>query len=147
MSPVLLLVCSYYGPLNLLTYNVGYHNEHHDFPQIPQTRLYKVRAWLWRVALVLLLSPRQAAAESFVGWEVAGAGWVDGCDGVGGHGMRPLSLLPRPHPSPTHTQLREIAPEYYDTLYAHTSWCWVLWRFLVDPEMVRRWSGGRGACS
>lgn len=30
---------SYYGALNVLTYNVGYHNEHHDFPSVPWTRL------------------------------------------------------------------------------------------------------------
>ena len=30
---------SYYGPLNFLTYNVGLHNEHHDFPAVPWTRL------------------------------------------------------------------------------------------------------------
>ncbi|KAK9369258.1 fatty acid desaturase-domain-containing protein [Lipomyces kononenkoae] len=30
---------SYYGILNLFTYNVGLHNEHHDFPFIPWTRL------------------------------------------------------------------------------------------------------------
>jgi sphingolipid 4-desaturase/C4-monooxygenase len=33
---------SYYGSLNLLTYNVGLHNEHHDFPAIPWTRLWKL---------------------------------------------------------------------------------------------------------
>jgi sphingolipid 4-desaturase/C4-monooxygenase len=63
---------SYYGPLNKLSYNVGYHNEHHDFPQIPQTRLYR---------------------------------------------------------------LKEIAPEYYEGLRCHTSWCWVLYKFLTDASM------------
>jgi sphingolipid delta-4 desaturase len=67
---------SYYGPLNALSYNVGYHNEHHDFPQIPHTRLHK---------------------------------------------------------------LRKIAPEYYEPLYHHTSWCWVVWKFLTDPA-VGPWS-------
>lgn len=33
---------SYYGPLNWLTYNVGLHNEHHDFPAVPWTRLHEV---------------------------------------------------------------------------------------------------------
>lgn len=63
---------SYYGPLNALGYNVGYHNEHHDFPQIPQTRLH---------------------------------------------------------------QLREIAPEYYTSMYSHSSWCWVLYKFLTVPSL------------
>jgi sphingolipid delta-4 desaturase len=63
---------SYYGPLNYLTWNVGYHNEHHDFPRVP-------------------------------GWK-----------------------LP---------QVRAIAKEFYDPLPHHTSWSYVLWQFLTNPNV------------
>jgi sphingolipid delta-4 desaturase len=34
---------SYYGGLNKLALNVGYHNEHHDFPSVPWNSLPKVK--------------------------------------------------------------------------------------------------------
>ena len=35
---------SYYGAWNIFTYDVGYHNEHHDLPCVPGCRLARVRA-------------------------------------------------------------------------------------------------------
>ncbi|MEM1319344.1 MAG: fatty acid desaturase [Bacteroidota bacterium] len=34
---------SYYGPLNFFALNMGYHNEHHDFPAIPWNRLPELK--------------------------------------------------------------------------------------------------------
>ena len=64
--------CSYYGPLNWITFNVGYHVEHHDFPSIPGSRLPRVK---------------------------------------------------------------EIAPEFYDNLHHHTSWTYVLYKYIMDPDV------------
>lgn len=63
---------SYYGPLNKLSFNVGFHNEHHDFSFIPWNNLPKVR---------------------------------------------------------------ETAPEFYDSLYYHTSWTKLLFKFLFSKEL------------
>ena len=62
---------SYYGVFNNLLFNIGYHNEHHDFPMVPWSRL---------------------------------------------------------------RTLRKLAPEYYDSLYSHTSWIRVLYEFVFDPK-------------
>jgi sphingolipid 4-desaturase/C4-monooxygenase len=34
---------SYYGPLNRVAFNIGYHNEHHDFPAVPWNRVPEIR--------------------------------------------------------------------------------------------------------
>lgn len=63
---------SYYGPLNKLAFNVGFHNEHHDFSYVPWNNLPKVK---------------------------------------------------------------EIAPEYYDSLVSHNSWGALTWQFLTDSNL------------
>jgi len=35
---------SYYGPLNRVAFNIGFHNEHHDLPSVPWRHLPKVKA-------------------------------------------------------------------------------------------------------
>lgn len=34
---------SYYGIMNIFAFNVGFHNEHHDFPSIPWNKLPEIR--------------------------------------------------------------------------------------------------------
>jgi sphingolipid delta-4 desaturase len=34
---------SYYGVLNNVSFNVGYHNEHHDFPSVPWNKLPRIK--------------------------------------------------------------------------------------------------------
>ena len=34
---------SYYGPLNIVALNVGFHNEHHDFPSVPWNKLPEIK--------------------------------------------------------------------------------------------------------
>ncbi|PGH22948.1 hypothetical protein AJ80_02997 [Polytolypa hystricis UAMH7299] len=87
---------SYYGPLNILTYNVGLHNEHHDFPAVPWTRLHKLheiakefyeplpshRSWVWVIWTFILdknvgmwCRVKRAKGGRMVGGN--GAGWKE----------------------------------------------------------------------
>lgn len=69
---------SYYGPLNRLCLNVGYHNEHHDLVRVPWTRLPRLKAMApefydslhshrsWTMLLLRFLFDREVTLESRV---------------------------------------------------------------------------------
>lgn len=95
---------SYYGPLNILTYNVGLHNEHHDFPAIPWTRLHTLhriasefyeplpchRSWVWVIWTFILdknvgMWCRVKRAQG--GRVVGGGGSTNAKAGRGGEGI------------------------------------------------------------
>jgi len=70
---------SYYGALNLLCWNVGYHNEHHDFPRVPGWKLPQVhriakefyehlpqhKSWTW-VLVSYVMNPNVTAYSRVV---------------------------------------------------------------------------------
>ena len=77
---------SYYGILNRVSFDVGYHVEHHDFPNIPWRRLralrriapelyeplWSVRSWTW-LMVSYVLDPRYRV-DQYVGM---GGEWLE----------------------------------------------------------------------
>ena len=43
--------------------------------------------------------------------------------------------MPVSHRNPAAVQLRALAPEFYNTLSFHSSWTWVVAKFVTDPEV------------
>ena len=99
---------SYYGPLNILTYNVGLHNEHHDFPAVPWTKLptlhriasefYETlpchRSWTWVIWTFIMDSDAGmwCRVKRSEGGRVVGGGTKS--SGRGGEGISAASVKP-----------------------------------------------------
>ena len=112
----------YYGPLNPLALNVGFHNEHHDFPSIPWNRLPEVKraapeaydtlhyhpSWsklLWR----FIVDPRHFALHA-----LRPSGALERLEARGGEGRvsgaRRAHGRPEPPAAPGHAAVRVAPP-------------------------------------
>lgn len=102
---------SYYGPLNILTYNVGLHNEHHDFPAVPWTKLptlhriasefYETlpchRSWTWVIWTFIMDSDvgMWCRVKRAQGGRIVGGGEKKTkASGRGGEGISAASVKP-----------------------------------------------------
>lgn len=99
---------SYYGPLNILTYNVGLHNEHHDFPAIPWTRLPELhriarefyeplpshRSWIWVIWTFIMDKDvgMWCRVKRAQGGRIVGGGGGSKRSGRGGEGISAASV-------------------------------------------------------
>jgi sphingolipid delta-4 desaturase len=98
---------SYYGSLNLICWNVGYHNEHHDFPRVPGWKLpLGIFLYFFFCFPLISFSTSFSLRFSFLLYIVM------------------FFLL-----------VKAIAPEFYDNLPSHKSWTYVLYRFVTDPSI------------
>lgn len=98
---------SYYGILNKVTFNVGYHNEHHDFPAVPGSRLPEVCScnhfeitYSLNDLVIFPNLPKVNLCNCLFFFKV-----------------------------------KRIAAEFYDNLPQHHSWVSVLYDFVTDPEI------------
>ncbi|MCA9565164.1 MAG: fatty acid desaturase [Myxococcales bacterium] len=90
---------SYYGPLNSISLNFGYHIEHHDFPAVPWNRLPALR----RSAI-----EHYPARPVYQSWARLWLGWLSGKWEISDRVARPAAMIDRtgPERDPNGTKLR-----------------------------------------
>ncbi|TRY91591.1 hypothetical protein DNTS_021756 [Danionella cerebrum] len=112
---------SYYGPLNLLTFNVGYHNEHHDFPSVPGRRLPMLRT---NCSLILEAPSGERHENNAVNLSIRRSA----ADESVPRSVTDVELL-------ITEGVKAIAAEYYRDLPSYNSWIRVLYDFIMDDQL------------